>query len=225
MYWCIRPLAGRPVQATGHWCKCCLSPTSHVAYHNIHIQLIVILWEHISDPKAVLVTHITHLGKFTVMPAETPELRQPIQISVYLKASQPMEIARIFLIIPAPSWGGAEGTDPFPTLKLTRYKGKKQGGGGGRSRGVTWRRGVNRQFYWKAYRRQTWTSLVVPDAWQHWLYKPSRQETAVSVVHWYSLTGQLLWRSLKQPSIQLSQKKGPSGVWLIGSLRFKLIET
>ena len=95
--------------------------------------------------EAVLVTHITHLGKFTVMPAETPELCQPIQISVYLKASQPMEIARIFLIIPAPSWGGAEGTDPFPTLKLTRYKGKKQGGGGGRSRGVTWRRGIYKQ--------------------------------------------------------------------------------
>ena len=51
--------------------------------------------------EAVLVTHITHLGKFTVMPAETMELCQPIKI--HLMASQPMEIARIFLIIPAPS--------------------------------------------------------------------------------------------------------------------------
>ena len=27
------------------------------------------------------------------------------------------------------------------------------------------------------------TFRFVPEAWQHWLYKPSRQETAVSVVH------------------------------------------
>ena len=46
-------------------------------------------------------------------------------------------------------------------------------------------------------------SCVVPDAWQHWLYKTSRQEMAVSVVHWCSMTRRLLWRSLKQPSVLL----------------------
>ena len=123
-------------------------------------------------------------------------------------ASQPMKIARIFLIIPAPSWGvGARGIDlppPPPTLKLTRWKGKRQGGGGRRSRVVTWRRGVNRQFYWDPYRRQTWTSRIVPGTWQHCIYKPSRQETAMSVVQWYSLIGRLLWRSLKHSSVLLS---------------------
>ena len=124
-----------------------------------------------------------------------------------------MKIARIFLIIPAPSWEGAEGNDlPPPTPKLTHWRGMREGGGGGRSRSVTWRRGVSRQFYWDTHRRQTWTSSVVPDASQHWLYKPSRQEMAVSVVHWCSVTGQLLWRSLKQPSVPLSgilQEKRP----------------
>ena len=92
---------------------------------------------------------------------------------------------------------------PPPTPKLTHWRGMREGGGGGRSRSVTWRRGVSRQFYWDTHRRQTWTSSVVPDASQHWLYKPSRQEMAVSVVHWYSVTGRLLWRSLKQPSVPL----------------------
>ena len=78
---------------------------------------------------------------------------------------------------------------------LTRWWGSKE---------VTWGERGSKQFYWDAHRRQTWTSHVVLDAWQHWLYKPSRQETDVSVVHWYSVTGRLLWRSLKQPSVPLA---------------------
>ena len=112
------------------------------------------------------------------------------------------------------------------------------------SRRVIWGRKGSRQFYWDAHRRQMWITSVVWEAWQHWLYKPSRQETAVSVVHCYIVTGRLLWRSLKQPSFLLAgilHEKRPhtersrvasetteeetSGAWLIGSPRFKLIET
>ena len=48
--------------------------------------------------------------------------------------------------------------------------------------------------------------LLVPAAEQHWLLhqKPSRQETAESVAHRYSVAGRLLRRSLKQPSVPLS---------------------
>ena len=48
--------------------------------------------------------------------------------------------------------------------------------------------------------------LLVPAAEQHWLLhqNPSRQETAESVARRYSVTGQPLRRSLKQPSVPLS---------------------
>ena len=75
----------------------------------------------------------------------------------------------------------------------------------------------------------------------HWLYKSSKLETAVSVVHWCSLTGRLLWRSLKHPMAPLAgilhekikikscsvkpQEEGTLCLWLIGSSRYKLQET
>ena len=134
----------------------------------------------------------------------------------------------------------------FPTPPTSWPIGVGEGGATrGWGSGVgTWRRGGRRQFYWDTHRRQRWMSRVVPDAWEHWLYKPSRQEKAVSMVHSYRVTVRLLWRSLKQPSVPLAgilyekrphtarlrvasetTEEGTFGVWLIGSPRFKLIET
>ena len=85
-------------------------------------------------------------------------------------ARQPMGMARIFLIISAPLKG-----------KETREE------GGRRSGVVTWRRRVRRLL------KADVDVLHCPGRLAtHWLYKPSRQEMAVSVVHWFSVTGRLL---------------------------------
>ena len=157
------------------------------------------------------------------------------------------KFARGFLIIPAPSWWWSRSTDSPPLPQTDLLQGEEtRGEGRRRCGGVTWRRGVNSQFYWEVYRRQTWTFRVVPDTWQHWPYKPSRQKTAVSMVHWYSVTGRLFWRSLKQPSITItlsgilyekrphtarsrvaSETTEEGTLWCVtqGSPRFKLTET
>ena len=50
--------ASRPVsvQASGNPCRCCISPTPHIAYHDtvetMHVSLIPILWDNISDPRS-----------------------------------------------------------------------------------------------------------------------------------------------------------------------------
>ena len=115
------------------------------------------------------------------------------QSKLHPMASQPIGIARLFLSIPATSWEGAERltSPPHPPSWPT------EGGRGTRGKWmVTWRKGVSTQFYRDSYRRQMWTSRIVHETWQHWPYKPSRQETAVLVVHWCSVTRRLLWGSL-----------------------------
>ena len=86
----------------------------------------------------------------------------------------------------------------------SRGGGMGQPGGGG-AWGVTWRSGGSLVVLQKSPQRADGNSCRVPAAEQHWLLqKPSRQETAGSVVHSYSVTGRLLWRSLKQPSVPLT---------------------
>ena len=92
---------------------------------------------------------------------------------------------------------------PYPPrwpIRVGRM-GTTRGWGGRR---VIWGRRGSAQFYWDTHRRQMWRLCIVPEAWQHWPYQPSRLETAVSVVHWYRVTRRLLWRSLKQPSVPLA---------------------
>ena len=147
----------------------------------------------------ILVTHINHLGEFTVMPDEPWNC--VTQSKLHPMASQPIGIARLFLSIPATSGEGAERltSPPHPPSWPT------EGGRGTRGKWmVTWRKGVSTQFYRDSYRRQMWTSRIVHETWQHWPYKPSRQETAVLVVYWCSVTRCLLWGSLKQLSLPLS---------------------
>ena len=48
-------------------------------------------------------------------------------------------------------------------------------------------------------------SRVVPETWQHWIFKPSRQEKAEFAVNWCSATGRLLQWSLKQPLVLLPE--------------------
>ena len=82
----------------------------------------------------------------------------------------------------------------LPTLKLTHWIRRT-----GPTR--TWasvgshlgERGEKNQFYRDPHSRQMRSFCCVPEAWQYWLFKkPSRQETAESVVHRYSLTSRLL---------------------------------
>ena len=124
--------------------------------------------------------HNKAFWKFTVMPAGTIELSQPIQTT---SDSQPTNgNCQNIPDYSCPKLGASRRYWPLPpTPKLTTEGGRRQGGGVGRSRVVTWRRRVDRELYWDPYRRQMWTSGVVPEAWQHWLYKPSSQETAVEV--------------------------------------------
>ena len=60
------------------------------------------LWaDNIRYPREILVTRITHLGKFTVKPAEPENCAH--QSKLHLMTSRPIGIARIFLIISVPS--------------------------------------------------------------------------------------------------------------------------
>ena len=107
-------------------------------------------------------------------------------------------------------------------------------GGGSCNQGVTW---GSREKRISSTEILTEGRRGVPEASQHWLCKkPSKQETTKSVVHRYSMTRRLLWRSLKQPSVppagilyvqrphparsraeSNTTEKGRSGVWLLGS--------
>ena len=55
----------------------CISLTPHIVYRDTIETVCISLLQYC---EAVLVTHITRLGKFTAMPAEVMELYQPIQI-------------------------------------------------------------------------------------------------------------------------------------------------
>ena len=90
-------------------CAYCLSR------YCIYIPICTI--ETIFDPCETLVTHINQLENFTHLTSEA---------SWTTRGSWPMEIARVFLIIPAPSWQGAEENDlpSPPTHKLTHWRGK-----------------------------------------------------------------------------------------------------
>ena len=150
----------------------------------------------ISDPCETLVTHINQLGNFTHHTSEA---------SWTTRGVWPMEIAIEFLISPLPSWNEAEENDlPLPTHTLTHWSGGRGCNQGVGEQGGHLREKREQTVLLRSLQKRMWMSRDVPDAWQYWLYKPSRQETAVSVVHRYSVTGRLLWRSLTQPSVPLA---------------------
>ena len=170
----------------------CIFPTMHSEYRDTrgttHILLTTIF------PDTVLEAHITHLLKFTVMPAEPWNCVS--QSKLHLMTSWPIGI-----VVDIPDYSclkrvrsRGEWPPPPPMYNLSHWSGGgecSQGEGG--SGVTTCGRGGSWQFYWDAHRRQTWRLCFVPEAWQHWPYKPSRQEMAVSVAHWYSVTGGVGW--------------------------------
>ena len=110
-------------------------------------------------------------------------------------------------------------------------------GGEGEWGRLTWRRKGRKTVLEKISQTADGKFLLSPEAWYHWLWmESSRGETAEDKVNSrYSVTRWPLWRSLKQPSVPLSEilcvggsnsarsitasdstVEGHSSVWLLG---------
>ena len=139
----------------------CISLTPHIVYRDTIETVRISLLQYC---EAVLVIHITRLGKFTAMPAEVMELYQPIQIKPGQSANGNWHRNSWLFLSHADK---EQGRKTFPPPLHTSWPigvGEEGAARGWGSRVVTWRRRGGREFYSDAHRRPLWTSCVVPDA-------------------------------------------------------------